>query len=184
MPTWLHRDRAAAWQNHTASIREVQRLKTSQSRRHRSRIVRIRTGIAGSLPARRRRLRPAAAVRRAARRQAPSDRAVAPRLRQVDPAGMARQRRRHRSHLSRAAGYARPRQGRHRRLLDRRLDRRRDGDQGAGARSAPRHGRAGRRQGRLRPTSSTSPTSSRCRRRTCKSCSTTTPPGWRPTPAR
>ena len=52
---------------------------------------------------------------------------------------------------------------RHGRLLGRRLDRRRNGDQGAGAVRAPSHGRPGRHQGRASPTSSTSPTSSRCR---------------------
>ena len=48
-----------------------------------------------------------AAVRRAALRQAPADRAVASGLRQSEPAGLARQHRRHRAHLSRADGRAR-----------------------------------------------------------------------------
>ena len=63
-------------------------------------------------------------------------------------AGLARQRRRHRPHLSRTDGPAGPDAGRSRRLLDRRLDRGRDRDQGAGAAAAARADRPGRRQDR------------------------------------
>ena len=51
--------------------------------------------------------RPRPSVSRAAGERAPRDRAVASRLRQVVAAGLARQRRRHRPHLSRADGPAR-----------------------------------------------------------------------------
>ncbi len=108
------------------------------------------------------------------------DRAVASGLRHVEPAGLARQRRRHRPHLSRADGQARARQGRHDRLLDRRLDRRRNRHQGAGADRPAGDGRPGRRQDRHARQARHSRHVRACRRTSSPSCCSTIRTKYRP----